>query len=125
MPKLVYSNERFGSGATIELKSGEKCMISTAQAGVLIRSYQKGFFGSLFGVIFRSDALQRKKVCRAAKTAASLAAAYPDQTRAFKFRNPVLQAFANAVWHCSSASEVAYVCNESSLVELGLKAKSK
>ena len=42
MPKLVYSSEKLGCGATIELDSGDTCMISVAQSGVLVRSYKKG-----------------------------------------------------------------------------------
>jgi hypothetical protein len=45
----------------------------------------------------------------AAKTAASLDTMFPEKTPALKFRNPVLSAFANAVWHCSSTAEVSIV----------------
>ena len=112
MPRLVYSNEKFGCGATIELDSEDVCMISVAQAGVLVRSYRKGFFTAAFGSIFGATLYNEKNVCLAAKTAASLDTIFPDKIPALKFRNPVLSAFANAIWHCSSAAEVSIVCNE-------------
>ena len=38
--------------------------------------------------------------------------AFPDQISSLAFRNPVLAAFATAIWHCSSAAEVSIVLNE-------------
>jgi hypothetical protein len=112
MPRLVYSNEKFGCGATIELDSGDVCMISVAQAGVLVRSYRRGFFAAVFGSVFGPTLYNEKNVYLAAKTAASLDTIFPEKIPALIFRNPVLSAFANAVWHCSSAAEVSIVCNE-------------
>src|SRR5882757_829319 len=102
MPRLVYSNERFGCGATIELDSEDVC----AQAGVLVRSSRKGFFTAVFGSILGAT-LYNENVYLAGKTAASLDTIFPDKIPALKFRNPVLSAFANAIWHCSSAAEVS------------------
>ncbi len=111
MPELIYSSEKFGCGATIKLDSGEVCMISVAQSGVLVRSYRDGsFFGSWFGPILYNE----KAVYKAARTAMTLALHYPDKTPLPTFQNPVLSAFANAVWHSSSAAEVSIVLNEAS-----------
>jgi hypothetical protein len=110
MPRLVYSSEKLGCGATIELDSGDVCMISVAQAGVLVRSYKKDFWG-LLGSFWGAKLYNEKSVYRTAKTAAALDAKYP-QVASLKFQNPVLTAFANAVWNCSSAAEVAIVLNE-------------
>jgi len=70
MPRLVYSNEKFGCEATIELDSEDVCMISVAQAGVLVRSYRKGFFTAVFGSILGATLYNEKNVYLAAKTAA-------------------------------------------------------
>jgi hypothetical protein len=37
---------------------------------------------------------------------------YPEQASPLSFKNPVLAAFSNAIWHCSSAVEVCTVLNE-------------
>jgi hypothetical protein len=37
---------------------------------------------------------------------------FPEGTPSLSFKNPVLSAFANAIWHCSSAAEVSIVLNE-------------
>ena len=87
-------------------------MISVAQAGVLVRSYRKGFFTAVFGSILGATLYNEKNLYLAAKTAATLDTIFPDKIPALKFRNPVLSAFANAIWHCSSAAEVSIVCNE-------------
>lgn len=109
MPRLVYSSEKFGSGATIELDSGEICIVSVAQTGVSIRSHKKGMFlGS-----FRGPILYRERnVYAAAKTALALSSISRAPNPHLKFNNVVLNAFAKAVWDCSSAAEVAVVINE-------------
>jgi hypothetical protein len=111
MPRLTYSSEKVGCGATIELDNGDTCMISVAQAGVLVRSYKKGFWSGVLGSFFGSILYNEKNVYRAAKTAAALDSKY-EQVTILKFKNPVLTAFASAVWNCSSSAEVAVVLNE-------------
>jgi hypothetical protein len=112
MPTLKYSSETVGCGATIELESGDICLISVAQAGVLVRSYQKGLFGALFGSFFGPTLYNEKNVYLATKTAMALAKLFPEQNSSLTFKSPVLSAFANAVWNCSSAGQVAIVLNE-------------
>lgn len=112
MPKLIYSNETAGRGATIELESGEICLISVAQSGVLVRTFRKGLFGAVFGSFFGPILYKEQVVHKAAKTAMALSHLYPKQEPSLNFRNPVLGAFANAVWHCSSAAEASTVLNE-------------
>ncbi|MGP0059165.1 MAG: hypothetical protein ACLPID_07755 [Beijerinckiaceae bacterium] len=116
MPKLVYSSETVGCGATIELDSTEICIISVAQSGVLVRSHkkqsQKWILGRLLGSFYGSKIYNQTDVYKAAKTALALADLYPEPNASLVFQNPVLSAFANAVWHCSSAAEVSVVLNE-------------
>jgi hypothetical protein len=100
-----------GCGATIELDSGDTCMISVAQSGVLVRSYKKGLLlGGAFGSFFGPILYKEHNVFRAAKTAAALHSRVP-QLADLQFQNPVLTAFASAVWHCSCAGEVAITLN--------------
>ena len=112
MPKLLYSIETLGCGATIELDSGEVCMISVAQAGVLVRSYRKGqFLGSFFGAKLYNE----KSVYAAAKTAMALSGRFPERDGLPDFKNPVLDSFAMAVWHCSSAAQATVLLNEATI----------
>jgi hypothetical protein len=64
------------------------------------------FLGGLRGAKLYNET----NIYKATKTALALAAMYPEPSLAFK--NPVLSAFANAVWHCSSAAQVCIVLNE-------------
>jgi hypothetical protein len=112
LPRLVFSSEKTGCGATIELDNGDTCLISVAQAGVLVRSYRKGFFNGILGSFLGPVLYSEKSGYVAAKTAKSLDARFPEPIQVLNFRNPVLMAFANAVWHCSSAAQVAGVLNE-------------
>jgi hypothetical protein len=72
MPRLVFSSEKAGCGATIELDNGETCLISVAQSGVLVRSYKKGILSGVLGSFFGPILYSEKNVYRAAKTAAAL-----------------------------------------------------
>jgi len=111
MPRLTYSSEKLGCGATIELDNGDICMISVARTGVLVRSYKGDFWGLILGSFLGSILYNEKDVYRAAETAAALDSKYPKVAN-LRFENPVLTAFACAVWNCSSAAEVAIVLNE-------------
>jgi hypothetical protein len=111
MPRLVFSSEKVGCGATIQLDNGDTYLVSVAQSGVLVRSYKKGFLSGLFGSFFGPILYNEENVYRAAKTAAALHSKNP-QVAILQFQNPVLTAFANAVWHCSSAADVAITINE-------------
>jgi hypothetical protein len=37
---------------------------------------------------------------------------YPEQAPPLCFKNPVLAAFSNAIWHCASAADVCAVLTE-------------
>jgi hypothetical protein len=106
VPKLIFSSETLGCGATIRVNSGEEIAISIAQAGVRVRS-TKGFLGSFFGATLYEE----KNVYRAAKTAMALYAELPTVSELPRFKNPVLTAFATAVWYCPSAARVSVLLN--------------
>jgi len=106
MPKLRFSSEKRGCGATIELDSGEVVIISVAQTGVLVRKVEvrgllKIVLSNLFGVKLYSET----DVSTNAKVAMHLAAQFEDQP-SLKFANAVLRAFANAIWVCPTAASV-------------------
>lgn len=103
MPKLIFSSETSGCGATIRVNSGEEIAISIAQAGVRVRS-TKGFLGSFFGATLYEE----KNVYKAAM---ALYAEFPTVSELPKFKNPVLAAFATAVWYCPSAARVSLLLN--------------
>jgi hypothetical protein len=106
MVKLLYHSERLGCGATFELNDKNKCMVSVARTGVLVKAYPGRF--SFFGSILYNE----KNVYLAGKTAAALSILFPERRTTVIFKNPVLAAFANAICQCSTASEVATTLNE-------------
>ncbi len=105
MPKVLFfsdpSNKRPGLGATIQLDSGEPCLISIAKNWVRVKKSRLGFWGTL---------LYNQK--DATETAKALLFLFPDNRLPAGFTNPILYAFANAVMHCSSCTEVAIVLNK-------------
>jgi hypothetical protein len=116
MPKLLRSSETIGCGATIELNSGEVISVSIAQSGVLVTlAWHKrdGLLKKLFGRGFFGRTLYNEShTYRNAGTALTLRVTYPEQVADLHFKNPVLAAFSNAVWHCATAAEVCIVLNE-------------
>ena len=114
MPKLLRSSETAGCGATIQLDSGEVVYVSIAQTGVLVRHWDmsgglvKTFLSNFFGPKLYNES----SVYKNAETARALSMMFPEQTSQLRFKNPVLAAFSNAIWHCASAAEVCVVLNE-------------
>jgi hypothetical protein len=114
MPKLLRSSETAGCGATIELDNGEVVYVSIAQTGVSVRRWDMngGLIKSLLSNFFGPKLYNEGSVYKNAQTARALSLIYPEQATPLCFKNPVLAAFANAIWHCSSAAEVCAVFNE-------------
>jgi hypothetical protein len=114
MPKLVRASETAGCGATIELDSKEVVYVSIAQIGVLVRLWdtKSGFLKSIVSNFFGPQLYKEKDVYKNARTGQALALMFPEQTPILSFKNPVLAAFANAIWHCSTAAQVCTVLNE-------------
>jgi len=114
MPKLLRSSETAGCGATIELENGEVVYVSIAQTGVLVRRWDMngGLIKSLLSNFFGTKLYNESSVYQNAQTARALSLMYPEQASPLGFKNPVLAAFSNAIWHCASAAEVCAVLNE-------------
>jgi hypothetical protein len=113
MPKLLASSETVGNRATIELDSKEVCIVTVVESGVVVRAYRAhGFLARLVGPFIGPVLYREKDIYAAAKTAAVLAARFPEQNEVLAYRNPVLRALANAVWHCSNAAEVMLALND-------------
>jgi len=110
MPRLLYSSEIVGCGATLKLDSQETCMVSIAQSGVLVKS-SNGRFGWFLISFFGSVLYNEKNVYKAAATAAALDTLFPERHIPVRFRNPALNSFSNAIWQCSTAAEVAVTLN--------------
>jgi hypothetical protein len=60
-----------------------------------------------FGAILYNE----KNVFKAAMTAAALDSLFPPKRIPLTFQNPVLGAFANAIWQSSSAAELCVALN--------------
>ena len=116
MPRLVYSSEKHGCGATIELDSQEVVVLSIAQVSVLVFLWDMrgGLIRRILSNFFGARLYKERVVYRNAQTAEALRMMYPDQATELQFRNRTLAAFANAIWHCRSAAEVTTVLNEAS-----------
>jgi hypothetical protein len=114
MPRLLRSSETRGCGATIELDNDEVVYVSIAQVGILVRRWDMsgGLIKTLMSNFFGPKLYNESDVYRNAQTAQILGVMFPDQTQSLQFKNPVLAAFSNAIWHCSSAAEVCIVLNE-------------
>jgi hypothetical protein len=114
MPKLLRSSETAGCGATIELDNGEVVYVSIAQVGVLVRKWDRsgGVIKSVLSNFFGPKLYNESSVYKNAQTAQALSLLYPEQAPPLCFKNPVLAAFSNAIWHCASAAEVCVVLNE-------------
>jgi hypothetical protein len=114
MPKLLRSSETAGCGATIELDNGEVVYVSIAQTGVLVRRWYMngGLIKSLLSNFFGPKLYNESSVYKNSKTARALSLMYSEQAPPLCFKNPVLAAFANAIWHCASAAEVCAILNE-------------
>lgn len=108
MPRLLHfadpSKRRPGRGATIRLDSGEPCTISIARSGVRVK---KSRFGVYFGPLLYNEGNLHK----VALTAEALSRQFPTSLLPPGFTDPVLRAFANAIFHCSSCAEVAITLN--------------
>ncbi len=114
MPKLLRSSETAGCGATIELENGEVVYVSIAQTRVLVRRWDMngGLIKSLLSNFFGAKLYNESSVYKNAQTARALSLMYPEQASPLCFKNPVLAAFSNAIWHCASTAEVCAVLNE-------------
>lgn len=108
MPKVLFfsdpSNGRPGLGATVQLNSGEPCLMSISPGWVRVKKSRTGLFGPTIYSVRSAD--------KTAATARALTYLYPDSQLPAGFTDPVLCAFANAILHCASCSEVAAVLNE-------------
>jgi hypothetical protein len=108
MPKVLFfsdpSNGRPGLGATIQLDSGEPCLMSIANGWVRVKKSRYGLFGPTL--------YNERNAYRTALTARTLSLIFADSLLPPGFTDPVLSAFANAILHCSTCKEVAVVLNE-------------
>ncbi|MGD1088786.1 MAG: hypothetical protein ABR955_08695, partial [Verrucomicrobiota bacterium] len=111
MPKLLYSTETHGCGATIKLDNQETCMVSCARSSVLVKSYQ-GRFGQFWINFFGAVLYNEKVLYKAAQTSMALDILFPENRLPTTFSDPVLNAFANAIWQCSTGGEISRVLNE-------------
>ena len=87
-----------GVGATIKLDNGDVCVLSLAQIGVRV-ARRRSMFSS--PVIY-----SEKDATRAARCGIALTVLFPEIAFPGTTRNPVLRAYANAIWHCADADEV-------------------
>ena len=111
--ELLYWSETIGCGATIKLCSNEICAVSIARSGVLVKSSRMGKFRRRSVGFFGTVLYNERNVYKAAQTAIALDDLFPDKGVPVTFCNPVLRAYANAIWKCSTAAEVGITLNES------------
>jgi hypothetical protein len=116
MPRLIGSSETaLAIGSTIELDSGEVISTSIARSVLVSLAWHKqdGLMKRLFGGGFFGQKLYYEDhAYKNAGTALTLRVMYAEQAAELNFKNPVLAAFSNAVWHCATAAQVCTVLNE-------------
>jgi hypothetical protein len=114
MPGLLRSSETtLAIGSTIELDSGEVISTSIARSVRLTLAWHKqdGFLKRLLA--FQGQKLYYEdNLYKNAGTAMTLRVTYPEQAPELGFKNPVLAAFSNAVWHCATAAQVCIAITE-------------
>ena len=104
MTRILRFSEKARCAATFMLDSGEPCRLSVAQTGVRVRKSRRGFMGPIL--------YDERSVYRAAQTGMALDAIFPERKIPIPIANPLFGAFANAIWQCTSAAEVARTLNE-------------
>lgn len=105
MAKLhSYKDSRTGCYANVRMDNGDPCFISVAQTGVLVKRSRLGVFGAKL--------YEEKRVYDAAVTAKALPYLYRDRLTPEGITNPILNAFTNAVLHCSTLAEATRIINE-------------
>jgi len=124
LPKLLYSSETVGCGATLELDSKETCLISVARrARVRVRGFE-GRFGRFWISFFGSILYEERNAYKVGQMVTTLNSLFSERLLPVEFRNPALAAFTNAVWHCSSAAEVIWRLNEAATLAVAPPPKS-
>jgi len=108
MPDLLHFSDSGwgGVGATILLDNGDPCLLSIAQVSVRVKRSRSGFFGP--------NLYNESDLYKAARTGAALRVLFPVVTFPRTTRHPVLLGFANAIWNCRTAGDVAVILNEAS-----------
>lgn len=105
---LYFADEKHGvqrgCGATIRLETGESCLLSIAQSGVIVRKSRFGIFGA---ILYDEKTVYKNSLCGIA-----LAYLYPEKRFPDAVVDPNLRSFLNAILHCHSASEVCATLNE-------------
>lgn len=94
-PKACYAN--------IRMDNGDPCFISVAQTGILVKKSKTGMFGAKLYEV--------KNVHEAAMAAKAVQYLYPERLTPPDIKNLALNAFTNAVLHCSTLAEVTRVLN--------------
>jgi hypothetical protein len=92
-----------GCFANVRMDNGDPCWISIADTGVLVKKSKIGLFG---------EKLYESK--EPGKTVTALWKLYPESLTPPEIKHIVLQAFTNAVLHCSDMAEVKKVLNGAS-----------
>ena len=92
-----FMDDESGCWAKVELQSGEPIWISVVTRGVLVKVSKWGLMGKK---IFHEN------LGVSLLKAQYLSVDFPESLTPFEMITPELQAFTNAVLHCSNSSEV-------------------
>lgn len=114
MAILLQWSETIAVGATIKLDNGDVVYVSIAGARVLVRQWDlSGLLSTLMSRFLGRKLYDERNAFRNASTAEALWFMYPNEAPELpRFANPLLAAFANAVWHCRSAAEAEAMLND-------------
>src|SRR5262249_24827649 len=84
---LFFADGKHGCGATVRLESGEPCLLSIAQSGILVRKTRYGFFGA--------ELYNEKSVYQNTRRTGALAYLFPTKRFPDSVSNPILRTFFN------------------------------
>jgi hypothetical protein len=101
--KNFTDDGRRGCFANVRMDNGDPCWISIANTGVIVKKSKLGLLG---------EKLYSSK--EPGKTVTTLWKLYPESLTPPEIKHIVLQAFTNAVLHCSDIDEVKKVLNGAS-----------
>jgi hypothetical protein len=99
-------NENWGCDAGIMLDSRDAVVVSIVRGELFVRQHRESLWKTLAQSVTGRGLHISHDTYKNAKMAKVLDAMFPQRVPGLSAKNPVLSAFANAIWHCPSVREV-------------------
>ena len=114
MPTLLQWSETTGCGATIKLDNGDVVHVSVTRYGLSVRQWDVStLWRTLFTSWFGPKLYGERNRHRNSHVAEELNLIFPYRAPQLpQFKNPLLAAFANGIWHSQSAADCATILRQ-------------